>query len=132
MCICGYEMVRTCMTHRNFKLYVWNWYFRRYALLDGNDVCMMYDKVRMHILIVFTATWKLHTSKFGFCKVLKHICKYMSCSKICNSTVRARSSVTYCLCVMKYAHIVCNASCEYNRQYRRLLVLFFLVFSRIY
>ena len=109
MCMCGCEMVRTCMSVRNFKLYVWNLYFRRYALFSGNDVCMMYDKVSMHVMIVLTATWKLYTSELGFCKVLIHVCECMSCSKICNSIIWVRNSVTYCLCVMKYAHIVCNA-----------------------
>ena len=97
ICMCGCELVRTCMIDRNFKLYVCNWYFRRYAMLDGNDVCMIYDKINMHILIVFTTTWKLHTSKLGFRKVLKHVCECMRCSKICNSTARTRSSVTYCV-----------------------------------
>ena len=109
MCMCGCEMVKTCMTVRNFKLYVWNWYFRRYVLFGCNAVCMMYDKISMHILIVFTTAWKLYISELGLCKVLKHVCECMSCSKICTSTVWVKSSVTYCLCVMKYAHILCNA-----------------------
>ena len=109
MCMYGCELFRNFMIDGNFKLYVWNWYLRRYAMINGNDVCMIYDKINMHILILFTTTWKWHTSKLGLCKMLKHVCECMRSSKICNSTARVRSSVTYGLCVMKYAHIVCDA-----------------------
>ena len=109
MCMCGCELFRNCMIDGNFKLYIWNWYLRRYAMINGNDVCMMYDKINMHILIMFTTTWKWHTSKLELCKMLKHVYECMRSSKICNSTARIRSSVTYGLCVMKYAHIICDA-----------------------
>ena len=109
MCMYGCEMVRTCMIVRNFKLYVWNWYFRRYALFGDNDVYMMYDKVSMHTMIVLIATWKLYTNELRFCKVLVHVCECMRCSKIYNSTIWIRSNVIYYLCVMKYAYSVCNA-----------------------
>ena len=109
MCMCGCELFRNYMIDGNFKLYVWNWNLRRYATINDNDVCMMYDKINMHILIMFTTTWKWHTSKSGLCKMLKHVCECMRSSKIYNSTTRIRSSVTYGLCVMKYAHVVCDA-----------------------
>ena len=109
MCMYRCEMVRTCMTIRNLKLYVWNEYFRIYALFGVNDICMLYDKVSIHTLIVFTTAWKLYNNELGFCKILKHEYECISNRKICNSIVRIRSRVTYCLYVMKYAHIVCNA-----------------------
>ena len=109
MCMCGCKLLRNCMIDGNFKLCVWNWYPRRYAMINGNVVCMVYDKINMHILIMFTTTWKCHTSKSGLCKMLKHVCECMKSSKIYNSIARVRSSVTYGLCVMKYTHIICNA-----------------------
>ena len=109
MCMCRCEMARTCMTIRSLKLYAWNGYFRSYALFGANDICMLYDKVNIHTLIVFIVAWILYSSELGFCKILRHVCECMSSKKICNSTARIRSRITYGLCVMKYAHIVCNA-----------------------
>ena len=109
MCMCDCKLIRSCMINGNLKLCVWNWYPSRYAMINGNIVCMMYDKINMHILIILITTWKHHTSKLGPCKMFKHVCEFMRSKKICNSTTRARSSVTYGLCVMKQIHIVCNA-----------------------
>ena len=69
--MCGCEMIRTCMIVRNFKLYVWNWYFRRYVLFGCNAICIMYDKVSVHILIVFTAVWKLYISELKVVQSIK-------------------------------------------------------------
>ena len=109
MCMCRCEMARTCMTIRNLKLYAWNGYFRSYALFGANDICMLYDKVSIHTLIVLTIAWILYSSELGFCKILRHVCECMSNKKICNRTTRIRSRVTYGSSNMRYAHIVCNA-----------------------
>ena len=109
--ICMYEceMARNCMIVRNFKLYVWNWYSRKYALFGDNDVCMMHNKASMHTMIVLTAIWNLYSNELKYCKVLVYVCEYMRCSKICNSIIWVRNNVIYCLCVMKYAYSVWKA-----------------------
>ena len=108
MCMCRYEMARTCMTIRNLKLYAWNGYFRSYALFGANDIYMMNDRVSMYTLIVFTNTWIPYRNELGFCKILRHVCECM-CNKICNRTTRIRRRVKHGTCDMKCAHIVCNA-----------------------
>ena len=109
MCMSDCNLIRRCMIDENLKLCVWNWYPRSYVVINGNIVCMMYDKINIYILIILTTKWKHHTSDLGFCKMLKHVCELMRSKKIYNSIARVKSSVTHGLCVMKEIHIVCNA-----------------------
>ena len=105
-CIYECEITRTCMINRNIRSHVWNRYSRKYALLGDNVVCMMHDKISMHIMKVPTTIWNLHSNELRHFKELVYAYEYMRCSKICTSKKWIRNNEIYCLCVMKYTYSV--------------------------